>query len=93
MRGVHWWWRATGRKDISKQVRNACITHDKAYWEGGSAWQRTIADANLSRDISSLNYPFLARLIFIGVSIGGHPLLPFPWRWGYGWKYPRGYSK
>jgi hypothetical protein len=28
----------------------------------------------------------------LAVRVFGHPLLPLPWRWGYGWRWPRGYE-
>jgi hypothetical protein len=28
----------------------------------------------------------------VGVFVGGTPFLPTPFRWGYGWPYPRGYG-
>jgi hypothetical protein len=37
-------------------------------------------------------HPIFAFLMWCAVRIGGHPLLPFPWRWGYGWKWPNGYT-
>lgn len=30
-----------------------------------------------------------ARLRWLGVRLGGVGFLPTPWRWGYGWKWPR----
>jgi hypothetical protein len=29
--------------------------------------------------------------MYYGVRVGGHPLLPFPWRRGYGWDWPYRY--
>jgi hypothetical protein len=30
--------------------------------------------------------------MFAGVRVGGSPYFPTPFRWGYGWSYPRGYG-
>lgn len=38
-------------------------------------------------------HPIVAFIMWIGVRIGGHPLLPAPWRWGYGWPWGRGYQR
>lgn len=89
---VHRYWRATGRKSLSDKVTDLCVTHDKAYHKGGRAADRVRADCVLMTGVADLGHPFLARLMVIGVGIGGVWWLPFPWRWGYGWKYPRGYQ-
>lgn len=70
-----------------------CVEHDQKYHPGGSIEDRLAADMKLIEDVSRIGYPRLARLMFIGVSIGGHPLLPLPWRWGYGYRWPKGYTK
>jgi hypothetical protein len=69
-----------------------CVDHDKLYWPGGTAEERRNADARLRACVTGQGYPTWAWLMWAAVRIGGHPLLPFPWRWGYGWKYPRGYT-
>ena len=69
-----------------------CIEHDKVYWRGGSAQKRLKADNQLRASISSRGYPVTASFMWVAVRVGGHPLLPFPWRWGYGWRWPRGYT-
>lgn len=66
-----------------------CEAHDAAYWPGGSAVDRVHADLELARKVAEHGYPLLARLMFMGVSIGGMPRLPLPWRWGYRWKWSR----
>ncbi len=71
-----------------------CITHDSAYHPGGTRLQRSEADRRLRDAVRRNGYPISAFIIWAGVRIGGHPLLPFSWRWGFGWKYwrLRGYS-
>jgi hypothetical protein len=93
MRAVHWHWRTLGFFGLAERVRALCVEHDKSYWAGGTRSERVAADAKLVAGVAALGEPFLARLMFIGVSIGGHPLLPFPWRWGYGWRWPHKYNK
>ena len=70
---------------------DACVEHDRAYWKGGSRRERLSADRLLRRQVRDRGYPFAAALMFVSVRVGGHPLLPFPWRWGYGWPFPKRY--
>lgn len=71
--------------------RAACVRHDWAYWQGGTATDRLKADRALRQALLSKGHPLTAHIAYLGVRAGGHPLLPTPWRWGYGWPYPRGY--
>ena len=66
-----------------------CVEHDKAYWYGGSRAERLQADLALKSCVEQRGRPLLAKLMFIGVRIGGHTLLPTPWRWGFGWRWPQ----
>lgn len=66
-----------------------CVEHDDAYWQGGTWRERREADRKLMACVVLKGHPFLALLIYLGVRIGGIGLLPTPWRWGYGWKWPR----
>ncbi len=70
-----------------------CVNHDQIYWEGGPAQWRRNADLGLYRCVRNNGHPIIACLMWLAVRVGGHPLLPFPWRWGYGWKYPRCYTR
>lgn len=70
-----------------------CTSHDCLYYTGGSRAERRAADIELMICVAKRGHPIVAFIMWLGVRIGGHPWLPFPWRWGYGWKYPRGYSK
>ncbi len=68
-----------------------CVEHDRAYWRGGTRRQRREADIELMRCVAAKGHPWIAMIMYIGVRIGGTPWLPTPWRWGFGYKYPRGY--
>ena len=70
-----------------------CVTHDLAYWRGGSCRERLEADRVLRSCISDAGHPVLARIYFLGVRVGGAPALRTPWRWGFGWPYGVGYSE
>ena len=70
-----------------------CVAHDERYWAGGTAAARRHADAILFADMARMGHPVWARIMWLAVRAGGHPLLPFPWRWGYGWKFPASYGR
>jgi hypothetical protein len=72
---------------------DCCRNHDLAYWQGGSAEDRDLADAIL-RDcvLARTNDPQLAETMYLGARVGGHPAFPTWYRWGYGWPYGRGYQ-
>jgi hypothetical protein len=61
--------------------RLCCVIHDVAYWRGGTYDERLEVDRALQR-----------RLMYSGVRAGGTPYSPTPFRWGFGWPYPRGYK-
>lgn len=69
-----------------------CVKHDRSYHEGGSVSDRLMADSILLENVSAKGHPYIAIIMFLAVRVGGHPCLPLPWRWGYGWKYPRAYT-
>jgi len=70
-----------------------CFEHDIAYWRGGTEEERKSADAAL-RDcvLARTKNKALAELMYQGVRMGGQPIFPTWYRWGYGWKYGRGYA-
>jgi hypothetical protein len=69
-----------------------CVAHDFDYWQGGSATQRERSDARLKQCVKEVGEPIIASMMLAGVRVGGSPYLPTPFRWGYGWPYPRGYK-
>lgn len=72
---------------------HCCTIHDKAYWMGGSHEDRLKADFNLKECVvingDQMERPILGWFIYFGVRIGGVSWIPTPFRWGYGWKFPR----
>jgi len=42
--------------------------------------------------VASVGEPEIAKLMLLGVRVGGTPYLPTQFRWGYGWPYPRLYG-
>lgn len=71
---------------------NCCIQHDLAYWKGGSYEERERADKQLEQCVSNVGEEEIGSLMYAGVRAGGSPYLPTPYRWGYGWPFPRGYQ-
>ena len=71
---------------------NCCVSHDLAYWKGGSYDERLLADQSLESCVAKVGEPEIARIMLAGVRVGGSPFYPTPYRWGYGWPYMRGYK-
>ncbi|MCW8890026.1 MAG: FAD-binding oxidoreductase [Sedimenticola sp.] len=71
---------------------NCCISHDLAYWQGGTYEQRVQADQALQACVAGAGEEQIADLMLAGVRVGGSPYWPTPFRWGYGWSYGRGYQ-
>jgi len=70
-----------------------CITHDIAYWQGGTKQQKKQADEALQACVlKSTNNEMLAKTMYVGVRFGGLPIFPVWYRWGYGWQYGRGFQ-
>lgn len=72
--------------------QSCCVTHDIAYWCGGTKQMRKDADEELKQCVGDRYRTWMGALMKPGVRIGGPPWVPAYWRWGYGHKYPSGYS-
>jgi len=71
---------------------DCCFNHDIAYWRGGSKVEREEADKTLRACVlDRTGSKALAEMMYDGVRAGGSPVFPTWYRWGYGWKYGRGY--
>lgn len=77
--------------DDSKWVK-CCIRHDLAYWKGGAESDRIKADDELQQCVEALGDKTISSVMRLGVKIGGAPVYPTWYRWGYGWPYSRGYK-
>lgn len=93
MRLVHLYWRLTGQHAKSAAVGKLCEQHDLTYYNGGSAVDRVVADFILCRAVAELGSPLLARFMIMGLGPGGPPWWPFPWRWRFGERWPKGYER
>jgi hypothetical protein len=72
---------------------DCCFTHDIAYWRGGTEEERKQADQALRQCVQKrTKSKVLAAMMYEGVRAGGHPAFPTWYRWGYGWRYGRGYE-
>ncbi len=70
-----------------------CREHDYAYWKGGTYQERLDADLALKECVKGVGKREVALLMLSGVRVGGAPLMPTPFRWGYGWSFPRYYGE
>jgi hypothetical protein len=89
--GMSWIYKKIFRKPPPWE--DDCVKHDRAYHAGGTRAERRKADIELMSDVAKRGYPNLAYAMYVAVRVGGHPLLPTPWRWGYGYDYPKAYKK
>jgi hypothetical protein len=70
-----------------------CIEHDIAYWCGGTPEQRKAADAAFGECVAGNSFGAMGNSMELGVRVGGHPLWPTHYRWGYGHAYSPGYPE
>jgi protein tyrosine phosphatase (PTP) superfamily phosphohydrolase (DUF442 family) len=81
-----------GTPQSPERWRHCCLEHDLAYWRGGSYDERLAADRELEACVAAGGEAQVGAVMFQGVRLGGSPWWPTPYRWGYGWPYPRGYQ-
>jgi len=72
---------------------SCCMEHDISYWCGGTKQDRLDADNKLQQCIAHKGHPIYGWVANkLGVQVGGSPLWPTSFRWGYGWPYPYEYN-
>lgn len=81
-----------GNRADQQLWQDCCIAHDLAYWAGGSQQDRQAVDEALAECVADLDQSATAKLMLLGVRVGGSPYFPTSYRWGYGWPYVRGYQ-
>ncbi len=69
-----------------------CVEHDIPYWCGGTSAARAAADAALQSCVAEKESSGLGLAMKLVVWVGGHPVWPSSWRWGYGRPWPSGYT-
>lgn len=73
-------------------IGECCVTHDIAYWCGGTSEQRVEADRVLAACAVESGYR-AGWPVYAGVRMGGSAWLPTTWRWGYGHPFGHGYAE
>ncbi len=81
-----------GPKENPKLLQECCVEHDFSYWIGGSEEERKKADLGLLECAKTKTNAVWARMIYLGVRMGGSPHSSKTYRWGYGWTQLRGYK-
>jgi hypothetical protein len=84
------WWTVFGH---GPPWEGCCVTHDRAYWMGGTREERRAADRRVRECVAARGYPVIGWIMEKAVRIGGGPWWPTHYRWGYGWRWPRGYTR
>jgi len=98
--GMSWNWRALS--GAPPPWEGCCVAHDLAYWQGGTRADRRAADRALRRCVIAKAGDYaligqclitaLAWIMWATVRLFGGPYLPWRFRWGFGWHWPRGYD-
>lgn len=70
-----------------------CYNHDQSYWDGGDAEDRLQADNIFKQCVADISGDIVANSMYLGVRMGGHPILPLPWRWDFGIPYQKSYRQ
>ena len=81
-----------GISELKDLGLDCCKKHDYKYWMGGTKAERLKADLDLRNCVAAVGQPKIAKWMLRGVRAGGTPYLPTSFRWGYGWRYFRGYK-
>lgn len=89
--GMTWLYRVLFKRN--PPWNGCCVEHDRAYHKGGTKHERAWADTGLLIAVAQKGHPLVAILMWLAVRVGGHWILPLPWRWGYGWRFPHPYTK
>ena len=72
---------------------DCCYWHDKKYYEGGTSKDRSKADWDMLGCVWDKGHPIVAIVMHLGVRLFGAGILPTPFRWGFGHKWPRSKPK
>ncbi len=63
---------------------DCCIAHDIEYFHGGTGSMRKAADRRLRQCVAGKGHKVIARIMYIGVRVGGVGFLKLPFSWGFG---------
>lgn len=67
--------------------RECCIAHDILYWCSEGDLSRKETDQALRDCVRERDSPANAFFMYWGTRLTALPWLPFPWRWGYGYRW------
>ena len=83
--GMSLFWRKVFKK--APPWEGCCRNHDVAYHQGGTVKERWRADVQLMCCVAHKGYPTIGFLMYLAVRIGGLPIFPTSYRWGFGRPY------
>lgn len=67
--------------------KHCCVEHDLYFWAGGSLEDRKATDLRLKSCVESTGAIFQAKLIYLGVTLGGVSPIKFKSKqWGNAWE-------
>jgi hypothetical protein len=76
-----------GTSSQPNKWKHCCLEHDLYFWAGGSISDRNEADKGLKNCVEKTGAKFQAKLIYLGVSLGGRSPIKFKAKqWGNAWK-------
>lgn len=75
----------------STNYAHCCVRHDVDYYCGGTLEDRAVADTAFRECVRGVQ-PIAGTIMYYSSRAFSHPMFPAPWRWGYGFDYPRGYN-
>lgn len=67
-------------------IQSCCLRHDIDYWCGVGDRQKI--DDSFRRCVWKTKGRAYANVAYFGVRLGGGRFMPFPWRFGYGHRWP-----
>ncbi len=66
-----------------------CVQHDLEYWQGGAKEKRKDIDILFKQCLQDKGYIILPNAMYFTVRLLGSSWMPTPFRWGFGWNYPK----
>lgn len=82
-----------GTKDHPDLWAHCCLEHDLYFWAGGTKVDRDEADLGLRACVEATGEIHIARLMYLGVTLGQLSPVKFETRkWGNGWGEERKYE-
>ena len=70
------------------KIVDCCLKHDMDYWCGGDKKARAVSDREFRHCVKK-NLGAVNTILWVAVRIGGTNRIKTPWRWGYGFDFPK----